>query len=85
MAPQGRTRSVNPDLARMKNGGTRRRQVARHSTAASLARWTPLRNSDHIRWTKVMSAQARMAVGYYERDEVKELLLDAVLHELARH
>jgi hypothetical protein len=31
-----------------------------------------------------MTARARMAVGYYDRDEVREKVLDAVLKELAR-
>jgi hypothetical protein len=32
-----------------------------------------------------MSAQARMAVGYYDRDEIRQFLVDAVLAELKRH
>jgi hypothetical protein len=44
-----------------------------------------MRSSSKIRWSKVMTAQARIAVGYYERDDVKELILDAVLKELRRH
>ena len=32
-----------------------------------------------------MTAQARIAVGYYDREDVKELLLDAVMQELDRH
>src|SRR2546428_13316471 len=43
-----------------------------------------IRDSARIRWSKVMTARARMAVDYYERDEVKERVLDAVLAELAR-
>jgi len=31
-----------------------------------------------------MTAQARIAVGYYERPDVKEMVLDAVLKELKR-
>lgn len=30
-------------------------------------------------------AQTRIAAGYYERDEVKDLLLTAVMEELTRH
>ena len=43
-----------------------------------------MRDSTHIRWSKVMTAQARIAVGYYDRDDVRERVLDAVVEELAR-
>ncbi len=45
----------------------------------------PLRESDRVRWSKVMSAQARMASGYYERDEVQQFLVEALLRELRRN
>jgi len=32
-----------------------------------------------------MTAQTRIAEGYYEREDVRELLLSAVLNELTRH
>ena len=41
--------------------------------------------SSTVRWGKVKTAQARMAVDYYDRGDVKEALLDAVLEELSRH
>ena len=44
-----------------------------------------LRESDRIRWSKVMAAQARMASGYYDRDEVQQFLVEALLRELKRH
>jgi hypothetical protein len=47
--------------------------------------WTRLRDRDEIRWSRVLAAQARIATDYYERDDVKEILVDAVLAELARH
>lgn len=37
-----------------------------------------------IRWSKILSARARIAAGYYERDEVQDRLVDAVLQELRR-
>ena len=40
--------------------------------------------SSDVRWGKVKTAQARMAVDYYDRQDVKEDLLDAVLKELER-
>jgi hypothetical protein len=41
--------------------------------------------SGPIRWSKVVSAQARIAEGYYDREDVRELLLGEVLNELLRH
>ena len=41
--------------------------------------------SPRIRWSKVMTAQARVAEGYYDRPEVRELLLSEVLNELIRN
>ena len=41
--------------------------------------------TERIRWTRVMTAQARLAVGYYDRPDVLEQLADAVLEELEQH
>ena len=38
-----------------------------------------------VRWSRVMAAQARIAVGFYDRREVRASLADAVLRELERH
>ena len=38
-----------------------------------------------IRPGRVLAAQARIASGYYERPEVKDFLLEALLQELRRH
>ena len=38
-----------------------------------------------IRWSKVMTAQTRVAEGYYDREDVRELLLSEVLDELMKH
>ena len=35
-----------------------------------------------IRWSKVRTAQARIAAGYYDREEVREKVLEAVLDVL---
>jgi len=40
--------------------------------------------SSNVRWGKVKTAQARMAVDFYDREDVKAHLLDAVLEELER-
>ena len=37
-----------------------------------------------IRWSKVATAQARIAAGYYERSEVKQMVVDALLKELRK-
>jgi hypothetical protein len=37
-----------------------------------------------IRWSKVMTAQTRVAEGYYDREDVRDLLLSNVLDELLR-
>lgn len=46
--------------------------------------WTRTED-DRIRWSRVLSAQARIASDYYEREDVKAFLVDAVLEELSRH
>lgn len=43
------------------------------------------RDSEHIRPARVLAARARIASGHYERPEVREFLLDALLEELRRH
>ena len=35
-----------------------------------------------VRWSKILSAQARIASGYYERDEIQDQVVDALLAEL---
>lgn len=42
-------------------------------------------NGPHgVRWEKVRSAKARIAVDYYDRENVKLQILDAVLREISR-
>lgn len=48
-------------------------------------KWTRLREGEHVRWSRVLAAQARIASDYYDREDVRELLVDAVLEELSRH
>lgn len=50
---------------------------------ARVVEWRPMRRSSSIRSAKVLTAQARISVGYYDREEVKDALLDALLKELA--
>jgi anti-sigma28 factor (negative regulator of flagellin synthesis) len=41
------------------------------------------RGETDVRWSRVKAARARIAAGFYEHDEVREKLLDALLDELA--
>lgn len=70
---------------------TRTRPHARSKKASD--RYTPLsttgRASDHrdgegVRGSRVMTAQARITAGYYEREDVQDLVATAVLNELRR-
>ncbi len=42
------------------------------------------RTIEFIRWPNVATARARVAAGWYDRDDVKERLVDALLAELRR-
>lgn len=35
-----------------------------------------------VRWSRVRAARARIAAGFYDRADVREKLLDAILDEL---
>jgi hypothetical protein len=59
-------------------GGSRRRSASTPPRAVPSI-------TGAVRWSKVLTAQARIAVGYYNRPDVKDLVLDAVLKELKRH
>jgi hypothetical protein len=37
-----------------------------------------------VRWSRILSARARIEAGYYELDDVRESIVDALLEELAR-
>ncbi len=41
------------------------------------------REEGGVRWSRVAGARSRIASGYYDRDEVRDRLLDALLDELA--
>lgn len=59
-----------------------RRTKARKRTAALV---TPLHDAEQIRWSRVLAAQARIASGYYDRPDVQEFILDAVIDEIVHH
>ena len=62
-----------------------KRSRARTPAHASRAdRWTVLRNGQRVRWSRIQTAQARIASGFYERDEVQAFVVDALLRELRR-
>lgn len=44
-----------------------------------------VRREDRVRWSKVQTAQARIASGYYERDDVQTIVVEHILRELYRH
>jgi len=64
---------------------THRPQRGPSRSRSAVGSGVSLRESDRIRWSKVMAAQARMASGYYDRDEVQQFLVEALLRELRRH
>jgi hypothetical protein len=61
---------------------TQRRSRAPRRALGSARRSTD--TTPAIRWSRILSARARIAAGYYERNEVQERLVDAVLEELRR-
>lgn len=60
---------------------TRRKPRRIRPTAKSAA---SVRGPAALRWSKVISAQTRIASGHYDRDEVRTALVEAVLRELRK-
>jgi hypothetical protein len=60
-----------------------RRTRKRTTTRPSLS--SAERDAGRIRPGRILVAQARIVSGYYERPEVKDFLLEALLLELRRH
>ncbi|HYM81491.1 MAG TPA: hypothetical protein VEY91_08770 [Candidatus Limnocylindria bacterium] len=54
-------------------------------TRSSRERWISASQEERIRWSKVLAAQARIASGYYDRDDVKAFLVEAIWQELHAH
>lgn len=64
---------------------THARARSRSRNGAAPAPIRPVRASaGPVRWSRVMTAQARISAGYYERDDVQDLVVTAVLNELRR-
>ena len=57
----------------------------RKRTNGPLHSWLGPRGNGRIRPARVLAARARIASGHYERPEVKDFLVDALLQELRRH
>ena len=57
----------------------------RRRTTSRIELWLGQRDNVRIRPGRVLAARARIASGHYERDEVKDFLVDALLLELQRH
>lgn len=66
-------------MTRSTQRGTRRRRTSR------LDEWLGIRESDRVRPSRVLAARARIASGHYERPEVKDFLLEALLQALRRN
>ncbi|MGH7729755.1 MAG: hypothetical protein ACRENJ_00725 [Candidatus Eiseniibacteriota bacterium] len=66
-------------MTRSVQRGTRRRRTNR------LDWWLGARESDRIRPSRVLAARARIASGHYDRPEVRDFLLEALLQALRRH
>lgn len=66
-------------MTRIPKRPSRRRKTSR------LELWLDARDNGRIRPGRVLAARARIASGHYERAEVKDFLVDALLLELQRH
>lgn len=62
------------------------KRPAKPAARTRLARaWNVLRDAESVRWTRVQAAQARIASGFYEREEVQCAVVSAVIRELRRN
>lgn len=61
---------------------TQRPQRDAKASRSVARRSSPSKDARPIRWSKVMAAQARIASGFYDREDVRECLVEAIWHEL---
>jgi hypothetical protein len=62
---------------------TRRRRTSKRTPEERVR--APRPGADRsVRWSRILSARARIEAGYYELDDVRESIVDALLQELAR-
>ena len=62
----------------------RKRDSQPKSPLSFMERRPAVRGGDEVRGSRVMTAQARISAGYYERADVQDLVVTAVLNELRR-
>jgi hypothetical protein len=62
----------------------RKRHADRIAPRTSAGREPDARGGDGVRGSRVMTAQTRITAGYYQRADVQELVITAVLNELRR-
>jgi len=65
-----------------KSRRTRRDPVLRLVTREGVGAAVPARQATSVRWSRVRTAQARIDAGFYDRDDVREQVMRAVLDEL---
>lgn len=61
--------------------GQRNRRAGRRAPDPS-ARVIPIEAAIGVRWPRVRSAQARIAADFYQRDEILDRVVDALLSEI---
>jgi hypothetical protein len=61
------------------------RSTSRRRATDRPPRRTNGRPSRRIRTGRVLTAQARIASGHYDRPEVRDMLVDVLLQELQQH
>jgi hypothetical protein len=64
---------------------TRKPTRVSNNPRARAAEWKVLHGTDRVRWSRVQTAQARIASGYYEREDVQEYVVEQLLRELRNH
>lgn len=62
---------------------TRRKRSPKRTTPGS-TRASRAAAEAAVRWSRILSAQARIASGYYELEEVRESVVDALMEEMDR-
>ncbi len=74
----------SPEDAPRSRRTARARRSTANGTSAATPGVIPMNGPHGVRWEKVRSAKARIAVDYYDRENVKLQILDAVLREISR-
>ena len=62
-----------------------RSQGSKVARGRKLAPVIPLHTASVVRLARVAEARRRIATGWYDRAEVRDSLVDAVLHEFRSH